>query len=292
MTTRGSCTDPRRVHWSRWLAGVAGLAIVVPAVNGTAAEAGALRETTRTITVGGRARTWLSITSRTKLAATAPILVVLSGISASAGTEAGRDGLAQFTANGGAMLVYPYGVGESWNAGGCCGTAAREHVNDVAFLQALVATVDPGHLRPVYLIGYSNGGRLTYRLACTDPALFDGLAVVKAMPEPGCVVTQPVILMQIDSTDDTAVPLRPGDRGKEHPAATTEVTRLRTAGDCPAAGTTRTTGSLRLTTWNSCAAGARLAFAVYTGGGHDFPPGSATTPSAATIIWRFLTTAR
>ena len=50
--------------------------------------------------------------------------------------------------------------------------------------------IDPGHTRPVYVVGYSNGGRLAYRLACTDPTLFDGMVALKADPMPGCVVTQ------------------------------------------------------------------------------------------------------
>ena len=58
---------------------------------------------------------------------------------------------------------------ESWNAIGCCGAAAKANVNDVAFLEALVPKVDPGRTRPIYFVGYSNGGRMAYRLDCTDP---------------------------------------------------------------------------------------------------------------------------
>ena len=47
--------------------------------------------------------------------------------------------------------------------------AATKNVNDVGFLEALVPKIDPGHTRPIYVVGYSNGGRLAYRLACTDP---------------------------------------------------------------------------------------------------------------------------
>ncbi|HEX6537933.1 MAG TPA: hypothetical protein VF155_01975 [Candidatus Dormibacteraeota bacterium] len=35
------------------------------------------------------------------------------------------------------------------------------------------ASVDPGHGTPIYLIGYSNGGRLAYTLACAAPTLVD-----------------------------------------------------------------------------------------------------------------------
>ena len=84
----------------------------------------------------------------------------------------------------------------SWNAGGCCGQAAQHDVDDVAFIKSLVAAVDPGHRTIMTLVddlrtvGYSNGGRLAYKLACSAPGLFDGTAVVKADPDPGCVVSR------------------------------------------------------------------------------------------------------
>ena len=89
-------------------------------------------------------------------------------------------------------MVYPVAIKESWNAIGCCDGAAKANVNDVGFIEALVPKLDPGHARPIYVVGYSDGGRLAYRLACTDPTLFDGMAAVKADPMPGCVVTTPM----------------------------------------------------------------------------------------------------
>lgn len=58
--------------------------------------------------------------------------------------------------------MYPAAVGESWNAGGCCGPAAKQKVNDAGFMGAPMARRDPRHRQPVYLAGYSNGGQLAY----------------------------------------------------------------------------------------------------------------------------------
>jgi polyhydroxybutyrate depolymerase len=254
--------------------------------TGTAATTHTVR-TTHTIKAGGRTRSWVQVTAPGTASGSAPIIVVLSGIHATPSQEIARDGLVPLAASGSAELVYPAGVGKSWNAGGCCGVAAKENVNDVAFLQALVAQLDPGHRQPVYLAGYSNGGRLAYRVACTDPGLFGAIAVLKAMPEPGCVVSQPVTIMQIDATNDPTVPYQPGDPGREQPAATTEVARLQSADGCTGPPAVVTEGSLRLETWTGCTAGTRLAFAVYQGGKHTIPLGNATTPSAASIIWTF-----
>ncbi len=64
----------------------------------------------------------------------------------------------------------------------------------------------PGNARPIYLMGYSNGGRLAYTLACEDPLLFDGTAVVKADPMPWCDISVPQKILQVASTDDTDTP--------------------------------------------------------------------------------------
>jgi polyhydroxybutyrate depolymerase len=246
------------------------------------------RTATQTIKVGGRTRSWVQTDPRYPRAGSIPIIVVLSGITATAQQEMARDKLLGLASSGRAELVYPVGVDKSWNAGGCCGKAAKMHVNDVAFLQALVPRLDPGQRRPIYLAGYSNGGRLAYRIACTDPALFSGYAVVKAMPEPGCVVTKPVSLLQIDSMNDKAVAYRPGDHGREHPAATVEVSHLQGVDGCPSSSTASSHGELKLTTWTGCKAGTRLAFAVYSSGWHSWPRTTPTTPGAAPVIWTFL----
>ena len=162
-------------------------------------------------------------------------------------------------------------------------------MNDVAFLKALVALVDPGHAHPVDVVGYSNGGRMAYRMACSAPGVFDEIAAVKADPVPGCVVTEPQTILQVAAKDDTAVPYQPGKSGKETPAATVENERLRAVDKCTGNGAATSHGSMTITTWASCASGSRLGFAVWDSGGHSFPQPKGNTPSAASIIWSFLT---
>jgi polyhydroxybutyrate depolymerase len=244
---------------------------------------------TYSMRVDGMTRTWEEIAPVAELPKSAPVIVVLSGIAATVNYEVSRDKMVPYVNAGLAELVYPAGYEESWNAGGCCGKAAAANVDDVAFLKALVARVDPGHKHPVYVVGYSNGGRLAYRIACSDPGLFDATAVVKAMPMPGCVVTRPLNIVQLASLNDTAVPYQPGDPGKESPAATVEVALLRATDGCTGSGVVSPHGAMTLTTWTGCTSGARVGFAVYDTGGHDFPSAKGNTPGAAAIIWSFFT---
>jgi poly(3-hydroxybutyrate) depolymerase len=81
-----------------------------------------------------------------------------------------------------ATVVYPHGLGarSSWNAGGCCGSAARSGIDDVGYVSRLISSLrDRGGQRFV-LVGYSNGGMLAYRVACERPDLVHEVAVVNA----------------------------------------------------------------------------------------------------------------
>jgi len=243
---------------------------------------------------GGLNRAYEVIAPVTGLPASAPVIVVLSGIGATIAGEVSRDDLVPYVTSDQAELVYPAGFDESWNAITCCGAAAARNVNDEAFLEALVPRIDPGHARPVYLVGYSNGGRLAYRMACTVPDLFDAYTIVKAGPPPGCGLRKPVTILQVASVNDPEVPYRPGDHGlaNEPLPMTTLVSDLQRMQKCPARGTARQSGQMTLTSWSGCAGGTRLGFAVWPGGGHAFPGPPANHPAAAQVIWSFFTRTR
>jgi polyhydroxybutyrate depolymerase len=277
----------------RLILAVAFLCTVVVASVGCTKIINALERTTYTTTssmrVDGMTRSWEVIAPVATLPKSAPIIVMLSGIAASVDSEVNRDRFVPYVSNGLEELAYPAGYQESWNAGGCCGKAATKNIDDVAFLKALVPQVDPGHQHPIFLVGYSNGGRMAYRMACTVPGLFDGIAVAKAMPMPGCVVSQPTTFLQMDATNDPAVAFKPGDKGRETPAATVEVSRLQAADQCSERSVSSSYPTMTLTTWEDCASGSRLQFAAYTVGSHGFPFTRGKTPGAAELIYAFFT---
>jgi polyhydroxybutyrate depolymerase len=219
----------------------------------------------------------------------APIIVVLSGVGASVSVESTRDRFLPYVIADKAELVYPVGIGESWNVGACCGIARRLKIDDVGFLEKLVAKVDPGRGRPIYLVGYSNGGRMAYDLACTDPGLFDAMAIAKADPMPDCVVTKPQNILVISALDDPFVPFKLGEKGKESPPATVQVGRLRTHLECRKTSVSVKYGGLILRSWSSCAHGKRLAWAVFKIGGHNFPQPMSNAPSGSQVSWSFFT---
>jgi len=243
--------------------------------------------TTHSLKVGSVTRQYEVIAPTATLAKSAPIVVVLGGADSTTSNEIGRDDFLPAANDDKAELVYPVEIKKSWNAIGCCDGAAKANVNDVGFIEALVPKIDPGHTRSIYVVGYSNGGRLAYRLACTDPALFDGTVALKADPMPGCVVTEPQNVLVISALDDPWVPYKPGEKGKETPPATVQIARLHKDMGCGRTPTVVKHGPVTYRSW-SCADEKRLAWAVWPTGGHNFPPPAAHSPGADQLIWSFV----
>lgn len=282
--------------WARATANSASASPAAASAKATAAaKATSVTATTSTrtysLTAGGLKRGYEVIAPVAALPKSAPVIVMLSGINSTVADEVSRDRLVDYAAADKAEVVYPVAFGESWNAIGCCGKAAAKNVDDLAFMKALVAKVDPGHARQVYLVGYSNGARLAYRVACDDPALFDGYASVKGGPTPGCLMHSPVNMIQLAAVNDPEVPYKPAPHGKpsSQTPMTTAVADLRTADKCTAATTKAHSGNMTLTTWTACADGTRVGFAVWSAGVHSFPRPPVSVPAASQVIWSFFT---
>jgi poly(3-hydroxybutyrate) depolymerase/surface polysaccharide O-acyltransferase-like enzyme len=277
---------------------VIALAVVVVAAGGSitgakivSAAARTMNTTVSSIQVGDMTRSYTVLTPAKKpLPASAPIIVALSGLNSEQDQEIGRDQLTSYVRAGDAEVVYPLAYRESWNAIGCCSWAAQAAVNDVGFIQALVKQIDPGHERPIYLMGYSNGGRLAYTLACKDPLLFDGTAVVKADPMPWCDISVPQKILQVASTDDTDVPWSTGEKGhfRETPAAQVQNAILRYTDRCSTKSVSSHQGNMTLTTWPDCVSGSSVSFAVYTVGVHSYPRPPVSFPAASQVIWAWI----
>jgi poly(3-hydroxybutyrate) depolymerase len=82
------------------------------------------------------------------------------------------------------------GEQRSWNAGdSCCGFAGSHLAPDVPFVAAIVTDAVrrwPIDAARVYLVGYSNGGKLAYSSMCAHPTLFAAVATYGAVPLVPC----------------------------------------------------------------------------------------------------------
>ncbi|WP_018331281.1 alpha/beta hydrolase family esterase [Actinomycetospora chiangmaiensis] len=245
---------------------------------------------TRSVVVDGLRRTSVLVRPAVGTRGALPLVVVLHGRGQSPGAAVTVSDLGALAAEGRAALLYPEGLGASWNAGhGCCGPAAVHRPDDAAFVQAAVADLQE-HVdiddRRIALVGYSNGGKLAYDLTCDPRAPFSALATYGAVPLgrcPGPAAPRPVSYLLAAGSADTVMPLAGRDHGSTpEPPVATGLAWLRTRDGCatpPAvAGDT--------TTWR-CASGTRVVFRLYPGHAHAWPTGNDGPPMSA-VIGRFL----
>ena len=149
-----------------------------------------------------------------------PVVLVLHG---GGGTGGGMEWLTQHGFNriadrDGALIVYPDGIEHGWNDGrGAHRSAAAAAVDDLAFLRALPGKL--GALHPidptrVYVTGISNGGMMSYRLACDAADEFAAAAPVAANMavelEGKCHPARAMSLLIMNGVDDPIMPWKGG----------------------------------------------------------------------------------
>jgi poly(3-hydroxybutyrate) depolymerase/peptidoglycan/LPS O-acetylase OafA/YrhL len=282
---------PRRIVVIALVLAVVASAGSIAGVQVDSAVTRTVNATTSTMQVGNLTRSYTVFTpAKSTLPASAPIIVMLSGINEPQGQEITRDGLIPYVAAGDAEVVYPLAYRESWNAIGCCSWASYAGVDDTGFIEALAKKIDPGNARPIYLVGYSNGARLAYTIACADPLQFDGIAAVKGDPMPWCNIVVPQKFLQVAATNDTDVAYTAGETGdfRETPDALVQDTDLKTADGCSATSEQASQGNMTLTTWPDCFDGSSVSFAVYTAGVHSWPRLPVSYPPASQVIWAWI----
>lgn len=162
---------------------------------------------TVTLDWDGRERSYRLFTP-TGLVQPAPLVLMLHGGLGTAEHAQEHYGWDTAAREHGFAVAYPDGVGRTWNAGGgCCGRADRQKVDDVGFLTEVVADVgrrvaiDP---QRIYATGMSNGGMMSYRLAC-ETTIFAAIAPVAATMLTDCIAPHPVSLLHIHGLDDASV---------------------------------------------------------------------------------------
>ena len=271
-----------------------------------------------TVTADGRTRTsHLYVPTTLPAGEPVPLLVALHG-----GTGWGRqfqrssgfDGIAE--ANG-FLVVFPDGVGvgptetlRTWNGGICCGPAARDDVDDVAFVAQLVAQisgeydVDPDR---IYAAGHSNGAVLSIRLACE---LSDTIVAVGfqagSMSIDTCDPPVPVSMLHLHGEADENVPPQGGKGSKgisgvEWRPVLDGLRTFAAADGCPAGSTVVVDPDrpeLTIQRWAPCGDGTVVEYVLVPGANHAWMGAAAGgrspsgTPFAgfdsSAAIWSFL----
>jgi polyhydroxybutyrate depolymerase len=110
----------------------------------------------------------------------------------------------------GFITVFPGGVDNAWNAGGCC----SDTPTDVDFVREAIAYLDSEgciDTKRIYASGCSNGGAMSYRLACEAADVIAAVAPVDFDCVVGggcgsCLPSRPIAEIQFRGTNDSLVP--------------------------------------------------------------------------------------
>lgn len=139
-----------------------------------------------TYTIGGSRPALLLTPNRARAPKKVPLLIFLHGYTSNANQSDGFFGISRQRDALGFAIALPDGTKNSrgdrfWNATPECCDFEQSGVDDAAYIAGLIreasgiAPIDPGR---VYLIGHSNGGFMSYRMACEYPELLRGIVVL------------------------------------------------------------------------------------------------------------------
>lgn len=171
----------------------------------------------------------------------APLIVLLHGYTSSAAIEDVYLGVSRVARTMGVFVLLPNGTVDAdgnpfWNATPACCDFGHTDVDDVGYLRDLVheATsrlpIDPAR---VYFFGHSNGGFMSYRMACEMSDEVAAIAVLAGSDfedATACVPTAPVSLFHMHGTDDDSI-LYAGQPGG-YPGAESVVARWAAYAHC------------------------------------------------------------
>jgi len=146
----------------------------------------------------------------------APVVLALHGGGGDMDYQAQNYGLVEKSERAGFILVAPNGTSRfrsgilaTWNAGACCGRAVEQKVDDVGFLREVIVrvatqvSIDRGR---VFATGMSNGGLMSYRLACEAPDMIRAIAPVAGTDNTlACKPSRPVPVIHFHARDDSHV---------------------------------------------------------------------------------------
>ena len=251
-----------------------------------------------------------------------PLVVVIHGAFDTAKGMEKFSGFSDLADRENFIVLYPNGMGilgffQHWNAGHCCGKAAKDKVDDVGFIAAAIGDlsarlkIDPDR---IYMVGFSNGGMLAYRFAAERGDMLAAVAPLAAsiggkpskdaaewhIPEP----VQPLSVISFHGLSDDDVPYEGGvslHRGGTRtywPVEKSIEFWVRYNGCNPrAAASDSNSGRVHIKSWGVCRNDTEVVLYLIENWGHVWPGKFFTADlpeddplknfDAAEIIWDF-----
>jgi polyhydroxybutyrate depolymerase len=226
-----------------------------------------------------------------------PLALVLHGYGANGFVQQAYFGLGDLATRGDAFVLAPdgttdFGGRQFWNADPVCCDFNQIGPDDVAYLGGLIDDVMdswPIDRGAVFSIGHSNGGFMSYRLACERPDLFAAiLALAGNAAQVPCQPARPVSVLHVHGTADDTVPYAGAAPSVGQWAGLDGCGGALTRGEDLDLEAGLTGAETRTESTGGCPTGVAVDLWTLEGGGHIPSFGVAFAPTA----WRWLTDRR
>ncbi len=150
-----------------------------------------------------------------------PLVVLLHGYTATGFGQSAYFHMSALTASNSALWIAPDGTLNSqgkqfWDADAVCCDFENQNPDDVGYLGSLVEDIVaewPVDENQIFFLGHSNGGYMSYRMACERADLIAGVASLAGnaiTPSDLCTPSRPVSVLHMHGTLDTTVPYAGG----------------------------------------------------------------------------------
>lgn len=160
-----------------------------------------------------------------------PLILLLHGYTASGEIQESYFEFEPLAESRGFLYVHPDGTVDAngarfWNATDACCAFGSNPPDDVAYLMSIIEevsaeySVDP---KAVFLAGHSNGGFMSYRMACEQADTIAGIASLAGATfadTTDCAPSESVSVLQVHGTDDETIAYNGGGIiGTSYPSA-------------------------------------------------------------------------
>jgi polyhydroxybutyrate depolymerase len=232
-----------------------------------------------------------------------PLLLSLHGLTQTGAGIMEFSGFNAVADTGNFIVVYPDGIANAWNVGFSGGSTA----DDVGFLSALIDTLHAQYnidLNRVYSTGFSNGGFMSYRLACEAGNRIAAIAPVSGTMTvaslAACIPSRPMPVLHIHGTNDFVVSYNGG-------FGNTSVEQVldfwNSFNNCPGTPVIENLpdvvaegSTVQRQTWSPCNEGVAVELLKVINGGHTWPGSIGVTGigitnrdiNASAEIWNFV----
>ncbi|MHC4132926.1 MAG: PHB depolymerase family esterase [Planctomycetota bacterium] len=218
-----------------------------------------------------------------------PLVIDLHGHSESPSSQKEFSGFGSLADSEGFIVVWPYGLCESWNSGAaCCPLANEDNIDDVGFLRKMVEKVSAQYdidTNRIYVTGLSNGASMAQRLANEASDMIAAAASVSLhllVPEAADYTPVSVIMLYGNQDLDIYDP-------EEFITAKENFNKWKTMNDCKGSYVeTWKDGDSVAWTYQDCEDSTEVTIVTLDGGGHVLYQGQQTEIDTTRMAWDFM----